>query len=53
MNIRVETPLEEGVKLYKEKRRYTTNTRAANELIRIGLEREEDEKRLKKMEKET
>lgn len=38
MNIQVEKTLEDGVKKYKETRRYTTDTRAANELIRIGLE---------------
>ncbi len=38
MNIQVEKTLEAGVKKYKETRKYTTDTRAANELIRIGLE---------------
>lgn len=49
MHILVEKTLVDGVKKYKETRRYTTDTRAANELIRIGLEREEDEERLKKI----
>lgn len=44
MNIQVEKTLEDGVKKYKEARRYTTDTRAANELIRIGLEKEESKK---------
>lgn len=42
MNIAVEKTLQEEVKKYKEKRRYTTEARAVNELIRIGLETEEN-----------
>jgi len=41
MNIAVEKTLIEPIKRYQETRKYGTATRAANELIRIGLEAEE------------
>lgn len=49
MTIAIEKSLEQPIRQYQERRKYATFTRAANELIRVGLEKVEDEERIKKI----